>query len=121
MPGKSVGPIGGKGSYQFDPQAIVASVDKMIDVQKAVEAGYRKAAKLKTLTKDQEAVALAVAKSIILNEPEDKWTESVAAYVKSPKNIPGDISIEVDKIAIEFDLDSWNAIALYRSQTEVAQ
>lgn len=119
MPKKKVGPIGtSRGSYRFSMKAIAANVSQMVDIQNAVEAAYKKAAKLKKLTPEQEAVALAVAKSIVVNEPAAKWQESVASYVKEPKNMPEEIGAELDEIGATFDTDGWTAIALYHSKIE---
>jgi len=124
MPNKKVGKIGTKAS-KISGDRMVKSIFAMNAVQAEVESAYKKMYKKwlkdngrKDLDENQKEVAQMVAKSIILNEPEDKWMESVASYVKSPKEYPEEVGIALDQIGAEFDVDPWQAIILYRSQIE---
>lgn len=123
IPSRKAGKIGVKAN--ISQTKVVSNVLAMNALQEQVEAAYKKTYKKwlkdngrKDLDDTQKALAQAVAKAIILNEPEDKWTESVAAYVKDPKDIPEDIGAAIDEIGAEFDVTPWEAIVLYRSQIE---
>ncbi len=119
---KKVGKIGTKAGYQFSMAALLDNVGPMTMVQTEVEKAFKKAYKLKALDETQAAVALATAKSIVLNEPRERWSESVASYITEPKNLPKEAITEIMKISAEFPEDCakgpWIAIALYKSQVQ---
>ena len=116
MPGRKTGTL--KGNYQFSIASIIDNVGVMAKVQQEVENAYKKTYKLKELSDAQAFVARTVAKSIVINEPPEKWLTSVKAYIKDPKNIPDDISSAIDNISIEFETDGWTAVALYKARVE---
>ncbi len=114
---KKVGPIGSsKASISLSQAKIVETLPLMDQVHANVEKAYKKAYKIKKLDGVQADLAMAVAKSIVVNEPQEKWGKAVASYIADPKDIPTDIANEIDGIAIEFDVDAWTAILLHKAR-----
>ena len=121
MPNKKVSPIGTKRAG-FSQKSIIEGVAKMNLLEEEVSKALKKNYKVKgKLTEGQQEIASSIAKSIILNEEDDKWNESVASYVKNPKDLPSDITQELDNISIEYDVDSWTAIVLWKSKIEQSE
>lgn len=115
-PGKKVGT-----RASFDAQRLVHVTNAMTNICEEIEATYRKQHKLKKLNDTQQMLAKTVARSIVLNEPDDKWQESVAAYVAAPKLIAPEVTHEISRIATEYSttehpIDTWMATALFKSQ-----
>lgn len=118
MPNRKPGQIGVKKG--FSQKAIVESVARMNDLESSVGAALAKRYKVKgELTDGQKDVATAMTKAIIVNEPEDKWKEAIATYVKAPKDVPIEVAAELDNLCIEYDVDPWIAIILWRSKTDI--
>lgn len=116
---KKVGPIGtSKASIGLSQAKIVETLPLMDQVQANVEKAYKKAFKLKKLDGVQADLAMAVARSIVVNEPQEKWEEVVASYVKEPKDIPNHIADEIDGIRLEYDVDQWTAILLHKARID---
>lgn len=115
-PGKKVGKIGTKA--QFSMAAVIDNVAAMAKVQTDFEKAFKKAYKLKTLDEAQEKLVKGASKSIVINEPKEKWLESIASYIKDPKNIESDILNQIGDIAVEMETDTWTALALWKSRVE---
>lgn len=114
---KKVGVLKGSAEeYQFDLKKVVDIVPEMAKVQTAVENTYKKQYKLKSLDDAQLSVAQAVAKSIVLNESQDNWLDSVKAYIKEPKDIDNELNASILDISTRFETDIWTAIALHKSR-----
>ncbi len=91
----------------------------MTHLEEEVAAALKARFKVKTdLSEGQLKVAEIMTKAIAVNEPEDKWSESVASYLTAPKDLPSEVAAQLDNIGIEFDVDPWTAIVLWRSQVE---
>jgi hypothetical protein len=118
MPGKKVGV-----RASFDAARLVAVTNTMTNMSEEIEAAYRKQYKLKRLNDAQQALAKTVTRAIVLNEPADKWHESIAVYLETPKNIAPEVMNEVSRISVEYStsdhpVDVWMATALYRARIE---
>lgn len=118
MPGKKPGPIGTK-KASFSQKQIVENVKLMVGLEEEVAAALKKRYKVKDdLSEAQKQVATIMTKAIVVNEPQDQWSESVAAYLKEPKDMPADVAAHLDDLVIEFNVDPWEAIVLWKSQIE---
>lgn len=116
---------GGKGkskaSYHFGMTRIAENIAKMNGVKGAVEQGLLKKWKLKELNETQARVAGTIAQSIVFNEDESRWGKVVAAYIKEPKELAAALVTELVDIGTEFEVDSWTAAVLHRSQVELPE
>lgn len=113
MPGRKTGKLGAKG---FSMAMTIDTVKAMTDLQESFGKAILKHAKAKKLTDVQESFAKQGAKSIVINEPREKWMESIAIYLTDPKNIETSVLNEISDIAVEMQTDSWTATALWKSQ-----
>lgn len=111
---KKVSPIGTKANVSM--AQIVENIPIMHEIEGSVGDAFKKKYKVDVLTDSQQMIVTAVAKSIIINEPKDQWSKSIAFYVNNPKNIPEKVGMEIDKICAEFEVDPWTAIILYKSR-----
>ncbi len=117
MPKRKSGPIGTKKA--FSQKQIIESVGHMVHLEQEVAAALKARFKVKDeLSESQQKVAEIMTKAIVVNEPEDQWKEAIGAYLKEPKNLPPEVAAQLDNIGIEFDVDPWTAIVLWRSQVE---
>ncbi len=116
LPNKKIGPIGTKRG-QFSQKAIIEGVTKMNMLEEDVSSALIKKFKVKgELTEGQKQVATIMTKAIVINEPEGKWSESIASYLKAPKDIAPEVGSALDNLAIEFEVDDWTALVLWKSQ-----
>lgn len=116
MPNRKSGPIGTKRG-RFNPDQIIASVKTMTHLEDEVVAALKKRFKVKgELSDGQKSVATIMTKAIVVNEPETQWKESIGIYLKEPKNLPPEVAAELDDLGVEFDVDPWTAIVLWRSK-----
>ncbi len=117
MPSRKTSPMGTKKA--FSQAQIIESVTKMTGLEDQIAAALKRRFKVKAdLTDGQKAVATMMAKSIVVNETEEQWIESIASYLKEPKNIAPEVAAALDTISLEHDVDSWTAIVLWRSQID---
>ncbi len=120
MPGKKVSPR--KAGYQFSMKSLVEGVKPIAEAHAAVEKAYQKAYKLKKLDDSQANVAFLTARALVLNEPQEKWQELAAEYVKDPKPTPSEVLSELSGIAVEFadvcSKNPWTAVSLYRARAQ---
>lgn len=109
-------PIGtSKGA--FSQAQIIESVQKMTALEDQVAAALKKRFKVKAeLSDGQKKVAQAMAKAIVVNESEDGWKAAIPQYLKAPKDTPREVAAALDDIGVKYDVDSWTAIVLWRSQ-----
>lgn len=112
---KKVSPIGTT-KASISMKEIVGNIAEMNKLESSVGKAYQKKYNLDSLNDSQQIVVTSVAKSIILNEPQEQWTKSVPSYIKEPKNIPSDVLEDISEISAEYDVDGWEAIILYRSR-----
>ena len=112
--------------YRFGMIKMADNLTKMNELKAKVEQALIKKWKIKEdLSPEQKAVAATMTQSIVFNEPEGKWSKSIPAYLKSPKDLPEDISAKILDIRSTFHttespVDSWVASVLLRSQAEVS-
>jgi len=117
---KKVSPIGTKASEDRDQKF---SVSKIIDYLKStdllkeeVSKAAKKKWKIKKLNDVQDIAVESIAKSIVLNEEPAKWQEVVGEYLIKPKDISKEVSETLDNISIEYDVDNWVSMILYKSE-----
>jgi hypothetical protein len=119
---KNVKPIGTKttaiSGHYFGAIKVAENVRKINALYEMVEAAWKKKAKVKTFTPEQEDVVKAYTRTIFVNEDEGKWKTVLASYMDSPKEISTETGKEIDDIAFENDTDLYTASILYRSQVE---
>lgn len=113
---KKVGKIGTKGSISIDPQKLADTVYAMTDLEESFKKTFKKMGKLKKLNAAQETFITAAVKAIAMNEPRDKWQESIETYIKDPKNLSQEALASISEAATEFEVDAWKAVAILQSQ-----
>lgn len=117
---KKVSPIGTKASDdsedKFGVNKIVEMLKKTEIVKESVAKLAKKKWKIKTFNEIQDVAIEAIAKSIILNEEENKWSEVAAQYLEKPKEIEKELSDRLDDISIRYDVDSWTSMVLLKSK-----
>ncbi len=115
-----VSPIGTKASDnkedKFGVNKIIEILKKTNDIKDSVAKLAKKKWKIKSFNEIQESAIEAIAKSIILNEEEDKWLEVCAEYLIKPKEIDKEILAKLDDISISYDVDSWVSMVLSKSK-----
>lgn len=115
-----VSPIGTKASDnkedKFGVNKIIEILKKTNDIKDSVAKLAKKKWKIKSFNEIQESAIEAIAKSIILNEEEDKWLEVCAEYLIKPKEIDKEILAKLDDISISYDVDSWVSMVLFKSK-----
>jgi hypothetical protein len=118
---KNVKPIGqGKQS-----KAALFNIEKIKDnfvlaskIQEKVEASLREKHQLRKLSKQQKDVAFEIVKIIAANEAPDLWENSIAEYVKNPKDKNMQNVQEIQSIAAEHGVDTYIASILYYSKDQ---
>jgi hypothetical protein len=110
--------ISRKSKYHFGMTRVADNIAKLNSVKASVEKALSKRWKVKELNDAQQGVASSIAKAIVFNEVEDQWESSIAAYVKSPKELPKEILTELNDISITFNVDSWTAAILSKSKVD---
>lgn len=118
-----VSPIGTKASEgvedqddRFGVNKIVEMLKKTNEVKESIAKLAKKKWKLKTFNEIQETAIESIAKSIILNEEENKWSEVCGEYLIKPKEIAQEVSAQLDDISIRYDVDSWVSMVLFKSK-----
>lgn len=79
-----------------------------------VEKGLKKKFGIRKLNQAQESIAKQLVTSILANESEDKWTESVSEYLVEPKEINEAVAAELDELQIRHDLQEAYVAAILR-------
>jgi len=118
---KNVKPIGqGKQS-----KAALFNIEKIKDnfilaskLQEKVEASLREKHQLRKLSKQQKDVAFEIVKIIAANEAPELWENSIAEYVKNPKDKNMQNVQEIQTIAAEHGVDTYIASILYYSKDQ---
>jgi hypothetical protein len=118
---KNVKPIGqGKQS-----KASLFNIEKIKDnfvlaskIQEKVEASLREKHQLRKLSKQQKDVAFEIVKIIAANEAPELWENSIAEYVKNPKDKNIQNVQEIQSIAAEHGVDTYIASILYYSKDQ---
>jgi hypothetical protein len=112
---KKISPIGTKASYSSKKLSELSI--KADNYKELVIAELKKFYKKQELTDLQLNVATTLVKNILVNEDEDAWTAKTAkAYIKNPKEISADAAMELNEIAVEFDLTDWQAALVRKSK-----
>ena len=103
---KKVKPIGSKGGDRFSTLKIINLMNQLDSLKNDSAAALKEKFKVDELSAEQLEIAESLAKSIFINEENDKWKESISSYLDNPKEINPEIADEMDEIAIKYDLDS---------------
>jgi hypothetical protein len=111
---KNVGPIGGSFTLDNIKKAVLA----LSNLDGALEKFYKKTYKIKELSNQQKELLETLAKHISLNEPMEKWEESIENYSKNPLPIKEEASNELISLENEFNVNERAAMILYHSKAE---
>ncbi len=108
---KKVGPIGTKGA--FSGKAYVEHLRASEQLDGAISAALLKRFRLKELDTAQVAVASALANTIMAIYPKEQWTKATVkeSLAKLPE-IPKEVADEIDRIAAEHGVDTFDATLL---------
>lgn len=96
----------GTGGDKFSTVKIMDLMNKFEALKNDAAAALKTKFEVKELSPEQLDVSQTLAKSIFANEDEDKWKESITAYLEQPKEINPEVAEQMDEIAIKYDLDS---------------
>jgi hypothetical protein len=122
--------------YAFGALTMTRNLMKMNELREAVEEQLRKRYKIKVLDEAQSRVAMILARDIVLNEAkaiagndEDtnskaiktSWKRLISNYIDKPQVVASATQQKVDEIERTFEVDSWSAVVLFKSQVEVAK
>lgn len=102
--------------YGFGATKIASFLIKANNLEEEVSKGFKKKYKLKTLTEIQKSLSKSIAQSIIFNEEEGSWKDSIKDYIKNPKELNPEIMKEIISIASEYNTDTWTAGVLLKSK-----
>ena len=62
-------------------------------------------------------VATTLVKNILVNEDEAVWNIKTAKdYIKNPKEISADAAMELNELAVEYDLTDWQAALVRKAK-----
>lgn len=111
---KTVSPIGGGVNADKLKEAVLAAESLKSSVVKS----FRKKFKIKKLDDATNSLVGSIYRSIMVNEPIEKWNESVLAYLENPKDIDKTISATLDEIQILHDVDEDKAILLHKCKIQ---
>jgi len=111
-----VGQIGVTKANQISAKLLAELSIKADGIRDEIGEIFCKKQKLKELPVSLKDLASTLAKAIIANEPIENWKSSIASYLKQPKEINKDIAKDIDDIAVEFDVDEWQAILIAKAQ-----
>lgn len=117
---KKISPIGTKASedrgQKFSVSKIIDNLKSADFLKEEVAKAAKKKWKIKKINETQDLAIEAIAKGIFLNEDVEKWQESVAQYLDKPKEINEEINKSLDNISIEYDVDNWISMILFKSE-----
>lgn len=108
--------------YRFGVKLIADNLNSMNSLRAIVEKALAKQWKIKgELGVEEKGLAASLTQSIVFNEDEKAWIKAIPTYIKTPKELPKEISAELIDIRTHFDspdapVDSWLAAVLYRSK-----
>jgi hypothetical protein len=105
--------------HGFGATKIAENLIKANSLKDDVEKSFKKKYKIKELNEIQAKLSESLALSIIFNEKEESWKESIKAYSKEPKELNKDILKEMIDIAAEYKTDLWIAGILMRSKIDL--
>lgn len=91
---------------------------KISNLQKNVENNLLKFHKLKSLNEEQSKFINMIAQSIAINESQDKWESKAKEYVKNPLPLNPLAAEEIESIACEHAINTFEATLLYLSKKE---
>lgn len=101
---KKVSPIG-TGADKFSTVKIMGLMNSFEKLKESSASALKEKFNVKELSPEQIDISNTIAKSIFINEDEDKWNESIATYLNAPKEIDAEKASDMDEIAIKYDLD----------------
>ena len=112
---KKVSPIG-TGGDKFSTVKIIDLMNKFEALKNDATAALKTKFNVTELNDEQNNIAQTLAKTIMANEEEAKWKESVSSYIETPKEINQEIAEQVDEISIKYDLDSEMSIIFAKAR-----
>lgn len=116
---KKVGPIGTT-SAKFGVTKIAENMMNMQKIRDALVKAAKKKWKIKELSESQNLVMDTLAKAILVNEKQEDYVKSSAAYLAKPVPVNDEIQKKIDEICVEYDVDSSIASVLYKSSIETS-
>jgi len=112
---KKVSPIG-TGSDKFSTVRILDLLHRFDDLKVEAANALKTKFSVGELSKEQMDVAETLAKTIMANEEDSKWKESVSSYVTDPKEINQEMAEAIDEIAMKYDVDAEMSIILAKAR-----
>lgn len=98
---------------KFSTMQVAELTIKAENLKTSVNEALAKHYKLDSLNEVQSKLAESLTKSIISNEVPAVWNkQTIASYVKKPKEVNLDIGKEIDDISLTFDVTGWQAAIL---------
>ena len=119
---KKVGPIGQKSAKgeEFESKYSITKIGEITASAVKLENDIIDKLKLKfniqELNSAQANVAESIVRSIMINEKNDDWENSIDSYINNPKDIDKQKLEEINEIAIKYELTPFNAIIVGKSK-----
>lgn len=120
---KKVSPIGVKSAKAdaFSMKAYSNCLKASQELQSEVVKQLCKIGKASGLNKEQSAIATMLVKRIMAIKPVDQWIKSVAQIIKNPPEIPAEIAREMSDIAIDYEVDDFDAAILRHCRSDISE
>jgi hypothetical protein len=114
---KKISPKGtGLTSKGFGVKRIVDNLVKGEKIKEILIGKVKEKWNISELNEQQNMIVETLAKSIIVNENEENWTEISTSYLDTPKAIGDEDYNNINEIAVTYDVDPWTAAILFKSQ-----
>lgn len=114
---KKVVPQGMAAQEKYDADKIANLIPLVNQLKENVVDSLKKKFKIKSnLNPDQLNAAESLAKTIIAHEPVEKWSSSIAQYIKTLPSLKASIAKEIDNIMLNHDMKEWDALIVWKSK-----
>jgi len=101
---KKVSPIG-TGGDKFSTVKIIDLMNKFEALKTDAAAALKAKFNVSELNDEQNNIAQTLAKTIMANEEDGKWKDSIVSYLENPKEINQEVADQIDEIAMKYDLE----------------
>ena len=118
---QNTSPVGtSKASYLevFDVAQLAETLKSTNFLYAQIEGAIKKKFKIKELKAEQKNILNDILTLIVINEPQDKWSDVVAGYIEKPKMIEASAGLEVDKISDHYKTSTFLSAVLRHCKKE---
>jgi hypothetical protein len=109
----------GSAKASFSVKALSNLHDKVSAIHTKTETAIKKKFKVKEINSAQASIVKQIVAAIISNEAPEAWEESIASYVKAPKDLTKEAVAEIEELQLEHDLEFYSAAILRLSKNDI--